>query len=794
MAVLKIKSLTALPNTDSFSWLNPLGGAWDIASNWMDTTINGTGFSTPSGLNAVSITGGIGDAFTNITGTGSASQLSIAQDVAVWGTVTVAGTLSVVASPSTGSELDVDGGAAVTAAALTIAAGTTLEVAQGSTISASGAILNGGFLLATSNSRAQFGSLTENGASYLYPSTIAVDDSASIEVGSVGGAALGALTIDAGQTSAVSGTIDGNVVLNGTLAVEAGTTLAIDVSDPFGTPQSISGSGKLAISENSQLRLGVADSAAIQFAGPAGTLILSAVPTATISGFTSGDIIQLSPGLATGVTYSQTSPSTAKLTLTKGITQVGTLSLAGNYAGSLFHMRLDASANAFISLQTIGVVPTQPATIAGTSGNDTLIATANNQTLSGLGGIDNVNGGSFSGVVFKDSSAGLNGDTLSSFVPSDTIDLTDMRLATAAVSYTPGISNPNSLPAPGTLVVSDGTRTATIALAVNGPLPVGSWALSSDGASGTNARYTALNTDAYAFTPPLGGQLGQAANWQDTTTTSVATQAPGYGNAVTLAGGTSYIDLLGNGIAASLTTSGADLLLGNLNVGTVVTGVSGALTQTGTLALDGGANLVLTGSASVGGLIEVGGASRMTVAGNVSFSSPSASLLAIDGSVMQFGGVVTSPSTVYPPYLIAVDANSSIEFGSAGGAHTGAVTIDAGVTASLGGSIDGNVVVNGTLSASGRSLVIAPFGTCYAIRYRDRLIGDRFRRHAVTSRFGQRRHPVRWVQRWNAGPRRNLANRYDQRVRKLRHDIADARCDDGSLQPDSQQPRHVDAV
>ncbi len=211
----------------------------------------------------------------------------------------------------------------------------------------------------------------------------------------------------------------------------------------------------------------------------------------------------------------------------------------------------------------------------------------------------------------------------------------------------------------------------------------------------------------------LGGPYGTAAEWLDTTTGTTAAVAPGYGNAVTLAGGAGYINVTGNGVAASVVASQDVLLWGSLVAGSVLTGVSGALTETGTLALDGGADLTLTGSASVGGLIEIGGGSTLTAAA-LDFTSNGASLLAIGHSTVRFASVLGangSPGgTVYDPSVISVDAVSSIEFGSAGSAAAGALTIDSGMGVVLAGTVDANVVVNGTLAVAG-TLAIAPFGS-----------------------------------------------------------------------------------
>jgi hypothetical protein len=159
-------------------------------------------------------------------------------------------------------------------------------------------------------------------------------------------------------------------------------------------------------------------------------------------------------------------------------------------------------------------------------------------------------------------------------------------------------------------------------------------------------KYITVNTDAYLFNAPAGGLYSTAANWQDTTTSATATAAPSYGNAVTIAGGLTYTNVTGNGFAASLATSGDVLLWGSLTVGSKVSGVSGALVQTGALGpannrldLDGAASLALVGQAQVAGSVLVGGGSKLTAAGGLAFTQSSASLQAIGGSSAQFASV-----------------------------------------------------------------------------------------------------------------------------------------------------------
>ena len=694
--------------THTYFWANGYGGAWSAASNWFDATAGAPAAAPPGSGNSVSIIGGVNENFTNVVGSGAAGQLAINNDVLLWGTVAVAGTVALASS----ADLDLDGGASLAAGALTMGIGASLQVGGGSTAVVAGAArLAAGFLAATNGGRLQLGGLIANGVNNGFVTTgatLAVDGNSSIEIGTTGAVALGAVTIDRGVSAAVSGSIDGNVVVNGVLGVQALGALAIDLTDPFGSAQSIGGSGTLALTENSLLTLGIADSAAIRFGGPAGTLALNVLPSGTISGFAVGDVIEIlghGSALATGLAYTQTGSNVATLTLSKGGVAVGTLTLAGNYVGSLFHLGLDPSGDALISLQSIGSPPVQPSLIVGTAGYDTLAATANNQTLTGLGGNDVFAAGSFSGIDFKDTSANLNGGTVTSFGTSAVIDLTDMNVATVSVSYTSGVGGQ------GTLSLTDGTQAATISLL--GPaLPAGYFTAGSDGAAGTAVRFVSVNTDSYSFVSTVGG-FATAAKWQDLTTGTTATAAPSYGNAVTIAGGIGpTINVTGTGFAASLATSGTVLLWGSLAVGGKVSGVTGGLTQTGTLVLDGAADLLLAGTAALGGLVEVAGASTL-VAAALTFSANTGSLLAINGGSVQAAAVLPvasySGGALFDTSVIGIDGASSIEFGTIGTVAKGALTIDRGVAVDLAGTIDGNVVVNGTLIVAG-TLAIAPFG------------------------------------------------------------------------------------
>lgn len=439
---------------DAYTWTGASGGNWGVAANWRDATTAATATAAPGAGNAVTFSQNA-----TIGGQGAAAKLTVS-----------------------GAELALDGGGALTAGSATV--GGTLQVGGGSTARVTGSLtLGGGTLLALAGSTVKLGGLVGNGIG----NVIAVDANSSVAVGAPVAPANGALTLAAGKTIAMAGAIYGSVVDLGTIAVAAGGALSIDLpgsasSDPYAAAGTISGAGVLQLDEGSSLGLGVADSTAIRFAGPGATLQLAAIPTATISGFAAGDLITVDQTV-TGLAYKQVTASTAQLTLTNGAAKIGTLNLAGSFGASTLAFHLDSAANgsfATISLQSIGVAAVQPTLIAGTAANDVLSATANGQTLSGLGGADTLNGNVYTTLDFKDAAANLNGSAIQNFSLSDVIDITDLASAKASVSYAGGVVS-----------ATDGTHTATFSLGFTSLPTTGSFGVASDGGLGSKLTWHA---------------------------------------------------------------------------------------------------------------------------------------------------------------------------------------------------------------------------------------------------------------------------------------------------------------
>jgi hypothetical protein len=140
-----------------------------------------------------------------------------------------------------------------------------------------------------------------------------VDSAASLEVGTAGGAAAGSITIDSGVHVSEAGIwTASSIVDNGDLTVAAHDQLSLNGS--------LSGSGRIHISEGADLIIG---SASNNFAP-------------VISGLAADNAIDYE-GTVTGVIYNSTGVHIGTLTLKDGATTVATFTLAGNYAGDTFY-------------------------------------------------------------------------------------------------------------------------------------------------------------------------------------------------------------------------------------------------------------------------------------------------------------------------------------------------------------------------------------------------------------------------------------------------------------------------
>ena len=171
---------------------------------------------------------------------------------------------------------------------------------------------------------------------------LSVDGTSSLEIGTAGGAAVGALTIDAGVTVTEDASFTApSIVNNGTVIVEnGGFSTGTGISNgSISLSGTLSGSGQFEIGSNAQLTVGAVSNASantIAFVGTSGILSISStslnslVFQPTITGFGSSDAIDYA-GTVTSASY-----ASGNLTLLNGSTTVATLHLSGNYAGETF--------------------------------------------------------------------------------------------------------------------------------------------------------------------------------------------------------------------------------------------------------------------------------------------------------------------------------------------------------------------------------------------------------------------------------------------------------------------------
>jgi hypothetical protein len=352
--------------TDAYGWSNTAGGVWSNAGNWTDTTTGKAAVTAPGAGDAIVINDSPGASTSQIiSGSGSATSLAVYSPATTdfTGTVSISGGFWVASGSPGGVTLENganfsvgqlnDYGTLLLSAGSIAVAGPladtevvgTLNVVNGSAVTATGALDIGG-------------------------GTLGVDATSRFEFGSAGGAASGALTIDALQSASLeeNGAIAANLVVNGTLVVNNAS-----IAGYGGATGSISGSGTIQIGTNTgggKLTLREPDSALLLFyhtsgGGYDGLEVQGALPTGAIQGFGIGDTILLDQTV-TGGFFTQTSASQGVLTLMNGGSAVGTLTFAGNYASDRFQIDV-AAATGFATISLLPATSSSGSAAANSS-------------------------------------------------------------------------------------------------------------------------------------------------------------------------------------------------------------------------------------------------------------------------------------------------------------------------------------------------------------------------------------------------------------------------------------------
>ncbi len=174
---------------------------------------------------------------------------------------------------------------------------------------------------------------------------LTIDPTSSFEVGTAGGAAAGALTVDAGQTVALIASVHGALVNNGSITMKYQLT-APGVTGPIG------GAGQITLQQGfpngTASVMTIADAVgAAQTIALSGTLTVNLNAPAsfagTFAGLAADQTIEL-PAAITSVGYSQGAGS-GTISLFAGATPAGTLAVAGFYLNGFTLTPVSGGAN-----------------------------------------------------------------------------------------------------------------------------------------------------------------------------------------------------------------------------------------------------------------------------------------------------------------------------------------------------------------------------------------------------------------------------------------------------------------
>lgn len=595
-------------STDLMAWAQPGSGAWNRTGNWTDVTTGNAALAPPGSENAVDLIGAQGS-FQEVGGPGVCAALNCFGDTLLYGAFTAAA-LAVGGSlngTATTAILDIGASAGATAATAVADGGVILVEGRASTFSVAGTLMlggsNDGSLAASGDGVVTLGGLMLGGQG---ASGVSADLLSSVEIGTLGGAALGAVTIDAGFAVTGYGAVNtgGSVIDDGTLTAQGGT-LAVGAC---------SGTGMLDIGTEATLQITGATAAEIVFTGKGATLLLPGSaedPSGVIAGFAAGDAIVTGASSIAAAVYTPGAGNVGTLTLYSGTAKAGALLLAGNFAGDTFTVRPDGDGSAIDVQAAVSGPP------AGTTTPDNYVWTGLAGTLWGdAANWSDVTAGQQIAVVAPGAQdlvtiQGAAGNGFSTIIgPADAAALAILGNVALAGQYGVGTL---SIAATSELALGAGASMAAAAASVSGLVAVQTGGL------------------AIADTLLLQGGLLQA-------TASAAVQAgtlvlAGAGS-VLMTDGTGRIEVgtAGDAVAGAIIIDAGAVLQGEgavapqgmvIDDGTVIASTEGqaagtlavgAITGVGTLVIGVDASLALLGSAGGGLLIDFAGPGTLTVA------------------------------------------------------------------------------------------------------------------------------------------------------------------------------------
>ena len=239
-------------------------------------------------------------------------------------------------------------------------------------------------------------------------------------------------------------------------------------------------------------------------------------PGITIIGAANSDVINLGPGndtvtLGAGETvnsgggnnsFNVAAATLGSVTINGGTTGTNTLTITSGGTATMGAGITGIATVRLTAATTFTANATPGLQIIGSTGADKITAGGANQVLTGGTGADTLTGSSAGNDIFRDTAAGLNGDTIANLLASDVIDITNLAPATAVItSYQ--VSAAKTV-----LTLTDGTNSTTITLS---GADYGSFALAADSSGGTDLTFVP-NASLSTFTLPThaGDHLGRA--------------------------------------------------------------------------------------------------------------------------------------------------------------------------------------------------------------------------------------------------------------------------------------------
>jgi hypothetical protein len=663
-------------------WSETAVSTYSIAGNF---TNNATTFTATTGIHTFSGTG------KTISGS---TTISI-PNVAITGTVTNSGTLTVTtALTGAGTLTNGDGTTGTLNIGGTSAITTLIATAAGNTVNynSTGAqtVKNVNYYNLTFSGARNTNSITingavgvagalTNGASFSSPgnfvltgSTFTFNGTGAQTVISLNSVAYVNLTLSGTGAKTTAG-----ITVNGIFTMGGDATVAVSDTPNYGAVAT------LQYSKTAPFAAGIEWPAT--FNGTGGVIIGGAGAITTNAAMTLGNIpltVNAGATLATASTYTLTVGGTTSVSGTLTIADTGPDTFTGavtiNAGGALTeNMSATLSFGSNVTINTGGTLTENGAAIVGIAGNltnnGTYTASTGVHTFSGSG---KTIGGTTTNTILSATFSGT-------YTNSGTLTSVTSLIVTGAFTNS-SIINAYTLTITGVTLTNNGTITATNALSGTGTL--------TNGATGT------LNFGGASITPTLTATA--AGNTVNYTGTGQTLKVTSYSN-LTLSGGAETFGAITT-IGANLTlsgtaaaTTGAALTIGgNLTVGAGTTFATGA-TNTWTLGV--------TGTTSVTGTLTLANTGAKTFTGDVTVNS--GGVWNETGiAAVNFAGSLTNNGTTFT-------ANTGVHTFSGSGMTIGGTTATSIPNVTISGSytINGTPAVTTALVITGTANLNVPF-------------------------------------------------------------------------------------